>query len=106
MKCTREMMRLYAVTDRAWLRGRRLEEQVEEALRGGATLVQLREKQLDEQALLSEATGLARLCHRYGVPLLINDNVEIARRSGADGVHVGQEDMAAALNAIYTGVTE
>ena len=53
MKCTREMMRLYAVTDRAWLRGRRLEEQVEEALRGGATLVQLREKQLDEQARLS-----------------------------------------------------
>ena len=96
MKCTREMMRLYAVTDRAWLRGRRLEEQVEEALRGGATLVQLREKQLDEQALLSEATGLARLCHRYGVPLIVNDNVRVAMQSGADGVHVGQDDMEAA----------
>ena len=89
-------MRLYAVTDRAWLQGRRLEEQVEEALRGGATLVQLREKQLDEQALLREATGLARLCHRYGVPLIVNDDVRVAMKSGADGVHVGQDDMEAA----------
>ena len=96
MKLTNEMLRLYAVTDRAWLRGRTLFEQVEDALRGGATMVQLREKTLDEDAFLREAIALAKLCHRYGVPLLINDNVEIARRSGADGVHVGQEDMAAA----------
>ena len=96
MKLTNEMLRLYAVTDRAWLRGRTLLEQVEDALRGGATMVQLREKALDEDAFLREAIALAKLCHRYGVPLLINDNVEIARRSGADGVHVGQEDMAAA----------
>ena len=95
MKLTNEMLRLYAVTDRAWLRGRTLFEQVEDALRGGATRVQLREKALDEDAFLREAIALAKLCHRYGVPLLINDNVEIARRSGADGVHVGQEDMAA-----------
>ena len=96
MKLTNDMLRLYAVTDRAWLRGRTLFEQVEDALRGGATMVQLREKALDEDAFLREAIALAKLCHRYGVPLLINDNVEIARRSGADGVHVGQEDMAAA----------
>ena len=96
MKLTNEMLRLYAVTDRAWLRGRTFLEQVEDALRGGATMVQLREKTLDEDAFLREAIALAKLCHRYGVPLLINDNVEIARRSGADGVHVGQEDMAAA----------
>ena len=95
MKLTNEMLRLYAVTDRAWLRGRTLFEQVEDALRGGATMVQLREKALDEDAFLREAIALAKLFHRYGVPLLINDNVEIARRSGADGVHVGQEDMAA-----------
>ena len=95
MKLNNDMLRLYAVTDRAWLRGRTLFEQVEEALRGGATMVQLREKTLDEDAFLREAIALAKLCHRYGVPLLINDNVEIARRSGADGVHVGQEDMAA-----------
>lgn len=95
MKLTTEMMRLYAVTDRSWLRGQTLYEQVEQALNGGATLVQLREKELDEDAFMREAVDMARLCHRYGVPLLINDNVEIARRSGADGVHVGQDDMEA-----------
>lgn len=95
MKLTADRMRLYAVTDRQWLRGRTLHEQVEEALLGGVTLVQLREKELDEAAFLREAIDLARLCHRYGVPLLINDHVEIARRSGADGVHVGQSDMEA-----------
>ena len=95
MKLNNDMLRLYAVTDRAWLQGRTLFEQVEEALRGGATMVQLREKTLDEDAFFREAVELTRLCHRHGVPLLINDNVDIARRSGADGVHVGQEDMAA-----------
>ncbi|MBQ2990812.1 MAG: thiamine phosphate synthase [Clostridia bacterium] len=96
MKLTEDMMRLYAVTDRSWLRGQTLCEQVEQALIGGATLVQLREKKLDEETFLREAVDMAKLCHRYGVPLLINDNVEIARRSGADGVHVGQDDMEAA----------
>ena len=96
MKLTTEMLRLYAVTDRSWLRGQTLYEQVEQALIGGATLVQLREKELEEAAFLHEAVELAKLCHRYGVPLLINDNVDIARRSGADGVHVGQDDMEAA----------
>jgi len=96
MKLTADMMRLYAVTDRSWLRGRTLQERVEEALIGGATLVQLREKELDEAAFLQEAIDLTKLCHRYGVPLLINDNISIALRSGADGVHVGQSDMEAA----------
>ena len=96
MKLTKDMMRLYAVTDRSWLRGQTLLEQVEMALTGGATLVQLREKELNEDAFLREAVDMTKLCHRYGVPLLINDNVEIARRSGADGVHVGQDDMSAA----------
>ena len=96
MKLTKDMMRLYAVTDRSWLRGQTLGEQVEQTLIGGATLVQLREKELDAETFLREAVELAKLCHRYGVPLLINDNVEIARRSGADGVHVGQDDMEAA----------
>jgi len=97
MKRMNEMLRLYAVTDRSWLRGRTLPEQVEQALLGGATMVQLREKELDEDEFLREAVGLAKLCHRYGVPLLINDNVDIARRSGADGVHVGQGAMDAAI---------
>ena len=95
MKFTTEMLRLYAVTDRSWLRGRTLFEQVEQALSGGTTLVQLREKEMDEDAFLREAVDMAKLCHRYGVPLLINDNVDIAMCSGADGVHVGQDDMAA-----------
>ena len=95
MKLTGERMRLYAVTDRSWLRGRTLLEQVELALIGGTTMVQLREKELDEDAFLREAVEMAKLCHRYGVPLLINDNVNVARHSGADGVHVGQEDMEA-----------
>ena len=95
MKFSTEMLRLYAVTDRSWLRGRTLFEQVEQALSGGTTLVQLREKEMDEDAFLREAVDMAKLCHRYGVPLLINDNVDIAMHSGADGVHVGQDDMAA-----------
>ncbi len=96
MKLTNEMLRLYAVTDRSWLNGRTLMQQVEEALIGGATLVQLREKELDDGHFLQEAIEMTALCHRYGVPLLVNDNVEIARRSGADGVHLGQDDMDAA----------
>ena len=96
MKLTKEMMRLYAVTDRSWLHGQTLYEQVEQALLGGVTLVQLREKEMGEETFLREAAQMVKLCHRHGVPLLINDNVEIARRSGADGVHVGQDDMEAA----------
>jgi thiamine-phosphate pyrophosphorylase len=96
MKLTNEMLRLYAVTDRSWLRGQSLYEQVEQALIGGVTLVQLREKEMPEDEFLQEAVEMAKLCHRYDVPLLINDNVDIALRSGADGVHVGQDDMDAA----------
>ena len=95
MNFTKDNLRLYAVTDRSWLQGQTLMQQVEQALLGGATLVQLREKELEESAFLQEAVEMTRLCHRFGVPLLINDNVEIARKSGADGVHVGQEDMEA-----------
>ncbi len=91
----RQMLRLYAVTDRTWTQRQTLFEQVEDALRAGVTCVQLREKELRFEEFLSEATELRRLCGRYGVPLIINDNVEIAVRSGADGVHVGQEDMNA-----------
>jgi len=87
---------LYAVTDRKWLRGRTLEEQVEAALKGGATLIQLREKSLPYSEFLDEAVRLVRLCHRYNVPCLINDNIQIALEAGADGVHVGQDDATPA----------
>lgn len=95
MKCSKETMLLYAVTDRSWVGKQTLYEQVESALKGGATCVQLREKELDEAAFLEEAFALKKLCGKYGVPLIINDNVDIAMKCGADGVHVGQSDMAA-----------
>ena len=95
MKCDKRNMLLYAVTDRAWTGKQTLYEQVEAALKGGVTCVQLREKELDETAFLQEAKELCALCRRYGVPFLVNDNVEIAIACGADGIHVGQEDLAA-----------
>lgn len=96
MKCDKKTMLLYAVTDRAWTGEQSLLEQVEAALRGGATCVQLREKTLSDEAFLAEALEVSQLCRRYGVPLFINDNVEVAIQCRADGIHVGQEDMAAA----------
>ena len=96
MKLNENMLRLYAVTDRSWLRGETIFDQVEAAIRGGATLIQLREKELPFDAFLDEAIEMKALCERCNVPLIINDNVEIALRSGADGVHVGQDDMRAA----------
>ena len=92
MKCDKNRMLLYAVTDRAWLGTETLYEQVEQALRGGATCVQLREKELGYEEFLREAVELKELCGRYGVPLIINDSVEIMLQSGADGVHIGQGD--------------
>ncbi|WP_304584143.1 thiamine phosphate synthase [Acutalibacter muris] len=95
MKCDKRHMQLYAVTDRTWVGKQTLYEQVEAALKGGVTCVQLREKELDEAAFLQEAKDICALCRRYNVPFIINDNVEIAIACGADGIHVGQEDMAA-----------
>ena len=95
MKCDKRMVLLYAVTDRAWTGKQNLYEQVEAALKGGVTCVQLREKELDEESFLKEAIEISELCRRYGVPFFINDNVEIAIKCHADGIHVGQEDMEA-----------
>lgn len=93
MKCNKKDLLLYAVTDRSWLKGQTLYEQVEEALKGGATFIQLREKNLDYEDFLKEAKEVKKLCNKYKVPFVINDNVEIAKEIGADGVHVGQDDM-------------
>lgn len=95
MKCDKKSLLLYAVTDRTWLGGETLYEQVEKAIKGGVTFVQLREKNLDDESFLSEATKIQKLCEKYNIPFIINDNVEIARRINADGVHVGQSDMEA-----------
>ena len=89
-------MLLYAVTDRAWTGKQSLYEQVEAALKGGVTCVQLREKELDDETFLEEAVEIAALCKKYEVPFFINDNVDIAIKCKADGIHVGQEDMMAA----------
>ena len=95
MKCDKENLLLYAVTDRHWLEGRTLHEVVKESLEGGVTFVQLREKKLDEEHFLEEAKDLKELCREYQVPFVINDNVDIAIEMDADGVHVGQSDMEA-----------
>lgn len=96
MRLKREMLRLYAVTDRAWVGRQTLCQQVEDALRGGATCVQLREKQVSKEQFLEEAKALLALCRRYGAPLIINDRLDVALESGADGVHVGIEDAPVA----------
>ncbi|MDD6490611.1 MAG: thiamine phosphate synthase, partial [Firmicutes bacterium] len=93
MKISAEKLRLYAVTDRSFLGGETLYEQVEKALKGGATMVQLREKKLDEETFFKEAKEIMDLCHRYQVPFIVNDYVEMAKQIGADGVHIGQADM-------------
>ena len=91
-----KLLQLYAVTDRQWTGRQTLIQQLEAALQGGVTLVQLREKDLDDAAFLAEAREVVALCHRYGVPCLINDNLPVALAAGADGVHVGQEDQPVA----------
>ena len=95
MKCDKKDLILYAVTDRTWLGNMTLYEQVEEALRGGATFVQLREKELDDESFLREAFEIKDLCRKYNVPFIINDNVDIAVKANADGIHIGQKDMEA-----------
>ena len=95
MNCTKEELLLYAVTDRSWLHGRTLKEQVQEALDGGVTFLQLREKHIDSGLFLQEAQELKDLCKQYQVPFVINDDVELALKVDADGVHVGQSDMKA-----------
>ena len=96
MKCDKKAMLLYAVTDRAWVGKQSLYEQVESALKGGVTCVQLREKELDDESFLKEAIEISALCKQYGVPFFVNDNVDVAIKCNADGIHVGQEDMEAA----------
>lgn len=91
----KEDLLLYGITDRYWLDGRNLKDDVELALKGGTTMLQLREKELDEENFYKEAVEIKALCKKYRVPFIINDNVELAKKVDADGVHVGQNDMVA-----------
>lgn len=95
MKFDKNDLLLYAITDRSWLNGKTLVSQAELALQGGATILQLREKHLDDATFLQEAKEIQELCRKYGVPFIVNDNVEVALKVGADGIHVGQKDMEA-----------
>lgn len=95
MKFNSKSLRLYAVTDRTWLGKQTLAMQVEEALKGGTTCIQLREKELDEDMFLQEALIIKELCKKYSVPFFIDDNVAIAVKCNADGIHVGQSDLEA-----------
>ena len=96
MNFDKHSLRLYAVSDRAWVGRQTLCQQVEAALQGGVTCVQLREKHLDRDAFLAEARQICALCRRYGVPFIVNDDLDVALACGADGIHVGQDDMPAA----------
>ena len=96
MKFNENLLLLYAVTDRAWVGKQTLLEQIVDALKVGSTIIQLREKKLDEDSFAEEAIQVRDLCHKYTVPLIINDNVDVALKSGADGVHVGIEDAPVA----------
>lgn len=95
MRLNKKDLILYAVTDRTWLNGRKLYGDVEKAIRGGATLIQLREKNLTHEEFKAEALEIQQLCKKYSVPFIINDDVELAHEIDADGVHVGQDDMEA-----------
>ncbi len=95
MRFDKKQLLLYAVTDRSWLKERALSMELEEALKGGVTFVQLREKELEENRFLEEALKIKTLCRNYNVPFIINDNVKLALACSADGVHVGQSDMKA-----------
>ena len=92
MRIRKEDMLLYLVTDRTSLKGRSLAAQIEESLQAGATLVQLREKNMPFQEFVEEAHQIRALTREYQIPFIINDEIEVALASEADGVHLGQED--------------
>lgn len=95
MTFQREYLRLYAVTDGAWLGQKTMAEAVREAVLGGATMIQLREKHMNTEDFLKEAIEVKKVTDAFGIPLIINDNIEVCQKSGAAGVHVGQSDTEA-----------
>lgn len=95
MKLDRKSMLLYAITDRTWLGGNNLANQVEETIKGGATFIQLREKETPVNEFVKEAEDIKKVTDRYNIPFVINDNIEVALAVNSDGVHIGQSDMDA-----------
>ena len=94
MKLNKEQLKLYLVTDRQWTGEQSLLEQVEESIQGGVSIIQLREKSLDDESFLKEAIQMRELASRYEIPFIVNDNALVALRSEADGIHIGQNDLA------------
>lgn len=97
MNFTNEQLNLYLVTDRHWLANRNLEDDVEKAILGGVTMVQLREKNIDNDSFIELAKKVKQVCNKYKVPFIINDNLEVALAVDSDGIHIGQDDLPASL---------
>ena len=93
MKLNKEDLLLYGVTDSKYLKGRKMSELVEEAILGGVTMIQLREKEMTHEAFKQEALDVQSVCQKHHVPLIINDDVELCKEIDADGVHIGQDDL-------------
>lgn len=91
------MLELYLVSDRSWLNGRLLEDDIEQAIQGGVTIVQLREKDLDEYSFIEVAKKIKILCSKYQIPFIINDNLNVALAVDSDGIHIGQDDLPVSL---------
>ena len=97
MKFSKEMLKLYLVTDRKWLDGRKLEDDIEKAIQGGVTMVQLREKNLSNEEFVKIANNVKKICQKYQIPFIINDNLEVALNVDSDGIHIGQDDLPASI---------
>lgn len=97
MKFYRDMLKLYLVTDRQWLNGRKLTDDLEKAILGGVTIIQLREKNLSDEEFIKVANEVKKLCQKYNIPLIINDNLTVALAVNSDGIHIGQDDIPASI---------
>ncbi len=93
----KEMLKLYLVTDRKWLNGHKLTDDLEKAILGGVTTIQLREKNLSNEEFISIAKDVKKVCQKYHIPLIINDNLEVALAINSDGIHIGQNDIPASI---------
>lgn len=93
----KDMLKLYLVTDRKWLNGRKLTDDLEKAILGGVTIIQLREKNLSNEEFISIAKDVKKVCQKYHIPLIINDNLEVALAINSDGIHIGQNDIPASI---------
>ena len=95
MKNLKSSLLLYAVTDRYWLKDRKLKDDVEKAILGGATMIQIREKDMPLNDFIEEAKEIKEVCKKYNIPFIINDSLEVFKAVEADGIHVGQNDLSA-----------